>query len=279
MESSKIRKPCVAGQFYPSSAQALKKQIENLIDPAFTSLREVNKIDAIACMLPHAGYIYSGRVAAETLSQIRIKDKIILLGPNHTGLGMPFSIMTEGIWQTPLGEIKIDSALAKKILHNSKYLKDDSPAHTHEHSLEVELPFLQYFKTDFEIVPIAFLSDDIETLKGIGKEIAEVIRDPDIKNSILIVASSDMTHYESQDHAEKKDKEAIQAILELNEDKLMEKIRDLNISMCGYAPVIVMLKTAKLLGAKNSKLIKYQTSGDVTGERDSVVGYAGITIC
>jgi hypothetical protein len=272
MGLSKIREPAAAGQFYPGSAQGLKNQIESLVD------KKAIKTDVIACMLPHAGYMYSGKVAAETLSQVNVKDKIILLGPNHTGYGAPYSIMTEGVWKTPLGQLSIDSSLAKKILEKSKYLESDSTAHAYEHSLEVELPFLQYFKSDFEIVPIAFLSDDLAALKSVGREIADVLKEENLKDSSLIVASSDMTHYEPQEVAQKKDKEAIQAILELNEDKLMEKIRRLNISMCGYAPVIAMLSLAKSLGAKNSKLVKYQTSGDVTGDKDAVVGYAGIII-
>lgn len=270
MEESKIRKPAVAGQFYPSSPENLKGQIQALID------KEADKVDAIACMLPHAGYMYSGGVAGKTLSRINIKDKIILLGPNHTGLGAKFSIMTEGVWQTPLGEILIDSHLAKEILRNSQYLEDDASAHAYEHSLEVELPFLQYFKTNFKIVPITLVSDEIKVLKEIGKEIADVLKDS--KVSAMIIASSDMTHYEPRITAQNKDKEAIEAILELNEDKLMAKIQRLNISMCGYAPVIAMLKTAKILGAKAASLIKYQTSGDATGDWDSVVGYAGIII-
>lgn len=267
-----VREPAVAGQFYPSSSQSLKNQIETLVN------KNVDKLDIIACILPHAGYMYSGRVAAETVSRINIKDRIILLGPNHTGYGAKFSIMTSGIWQTPLGEVKIDSTLAKQILEHSGYLQDDTQAHTYEHSLEVELPFLQYFKTDFEIVPIVILCDDINVLKQIGKEIANAIKESNLKYSVMLIASSDMTHYEPQLQAQQKDLEAIQAILELNEDNLMDRIKRLNISMCGYAPVIAMLSAAKLLGAKVSKLIKYQTSGDVTGEKDSVVGYAGIVI-
>lgn len=272
MKELKIREPVVAGQFYPASSLGLKNQIETLID------KKVDTRDVIACVLPHAGYMYSGRVAAQTLSRVNIKDKIILLGPNHTGNGAPFSIMTQGTWQTPLGNVKIDSGLAKEILRNSKYLKDDVFAHAYEHSLEVELPFLQFFKNDFEIVPIAFLSDEVEILKEIGREIANTLKNSKIKDSSMIVASSDMTHYEPQEVAENKDKEAIQAILELDEDKLMAKVRQLNISMCGYAPVIVMLSAAKILGANTAKLIEYQTSGDVTGDKDSVVGYAGITV-
>lgn len=272
MVLSKVRKPVVAGQFYPSSAEQLKEQIELFID------KKAARKDAIACMLPHAGYIYSGQVVGSTLSEINIKDKVILLGPNHTGFGAQFSIMTEGVWQTPLGEVKIDSALAKEILKNSKYLKDDAAAHASEHSLEVELPFLQYLKADFQIVPIAILSDEVEALKNVGSEIAQVIQRLEIKESIMIAASSDMTHYEPKKNAQRKDSEAITAILELNEDKLVQKIADLNISMCGYAPVIVMITLAKALGAKSGRLVKYQTSGDITGDTDSVVGYAGIVI-
>lgn len=272
MEQVEIRKPAVAGQFYPATDKELNKQIESLID------KKAPKSDCIACVLPHAGYMYSGEVAAKTVSRINIKDKVILLGPNHTGYGEPFSIMTQGIWQTPLGKIKIDSGLAKKILNQSRYLKDDYQAHMYEHSLEVELPFLQYFKGIFEIVPFIFASSDINILKSIGMEIASAIKDLGIENSVTIIASSDMTHYEPQAQAEKKDKEAIEAILELNEDKLMQKIERLDISMCGYAPVIVMLSAAKILGAKSAQLVKYQTSGDVTRDRESVVGYAGITI-
>jgi AmmeMemoRadiSam system protein B len=268
MEGSRVRRPAFAGQFYPGTAQELKRNIDSLV------VKNAKKQDIIACMLPHAGYMYSGKVAAETISRINLKDRIILLGPNHTGYGSPFSIMTDGTWQTPLGDVKIDKELAKKILAASKFLENDALAHMYEHSLEVELPFLQYFKSDFQIVPIAFLTDDINGLKEVGKEIAIAIKG----SGAMMVASSDMTHYESQQEASRKDSEAIKAVLELNEDKLMERIRGQGISMCGYAPAIAMISAAKALGAKNAELVKYQTSGDVTGDMDSVVGYAGIII-
>jgi len=272
MEQYEIREPQVAGSFYPSSKQQLIKQIESFID------KKSEKTDCLACMLPHAGYIYSGAVAGGTLSRVNIKDKVILLGPNHTGYGKNFSIMSSGVWRTPLGQVAIDNELADNILSRSKYLQKDSLAHLYEHSLEVELPFLQYFKTDFKIVPISFLSENFTMLKEIGKEIASVLQDSAAKNSTLIVASSDMTHYESQLQAQKKDKEATDCILQLDEDSLIKKIKQLDISMCGYAPVVVMLSLAKALGAKKGELVKYQTSGDVTGDTSSVVGYAGIII-
>jgi len=268
-----IRKPIAAGlagrAFYNSSPEELKNQIKGLID------ERASKSEVIACILPHAGYEYSGKVAGSTLSHVVIKNKIILLGPNHTGEGDEFSIMTEGVWQTPLGGVKIDSNLAKKIMENSKYLKDDFLAHEHEHSLEVELPLLQYLKKDFEIVPIAFMTNNISALKEIGREIAKTIAG---EKECFLIASSDMTHYESHDSAQKKDKMAIEAILELDEAKLMEIVSKYDITMCGYAPVIAVISAAKELGAKIGKLVKYQTSGESTGDYSSVVGYAGITI-
>lgn len=272
MQNSKVRPAAAAGRFYNASRQGLKEQIAGLIT------KNAAKEDVIACVLPHAGYQYSGPVAAETVCRINLKDKIILLGPNHTGTGSEFSISTQGCWETPLGQIKIDSTLAKAILKESKFLKEDALAHLNEHSLEVELPFLQYFRDNFEIVPIVFMSDNIKALKEIGGNIAEAVKKMGIEDSTLIVASSDMTHYEPQAQAEEKDKEAIRAILELNEDLLTEKVKQLDISMCGYAPVVVMLAAAKGLGAGAAKLIKYQTSGDITGDKKSVVGYAGIVI-
>ena len=272
MGNSNLRKPAVAGQFYSSDSKKLKAELELLID------KGVKTRDVIACVMPHAGYMYSGRVAGETISNINIKDKVIILGPNHTGYGKSFGIVTEGTWEMPFGSVDIDSGLASKLLQNSRYLEEDAVSHLYEHSLEVELPFLQYFKKEFKIVPITVSSDSIKIYQEIGREIAKVINDSDLQKSILIIASSDMTHYESQAQAEKKDREAIQAILDLNEERLMEKINRFNISMCGYGPVAIMIACAKLLGARKAELIKYQTSGDITQDYSSVVGYAGIII-
>jgi AmmeMemoRadiSam system protein B len=273
MESSKLRKPVVAGRFYPKDAESINKEISG-----FVKGNQEAKLKAIGCILPHAGYVYSGRVAAITLTQIDIPDRVILLGPNHTGNGSVCSIMTDGVWQTPLGKVKIDKKLALLILSGSKYLEDDSIAHLDEHSLEVELPLLQYFKDSFEIVPIAFISQELSILKQVGKDIANALRASDYRDRVMFLASSDMTHYEADDQARAKDKKAIEAILELDEDRLMREISNFNISMCGYAPVAVMLSAAKALGAKSGRLVIYQTSGDVTGDKTSVVGYAGIIV-
>lgn len=272
MVSSNLRQAVWQGKFYPASEQGIKKIISGFIDS------QKPKIDALACMLPHAGYIYSGRVAVETVSRINIKEKVILFGPNHTGRGANFSIATKGAWNTPLGQLNIDTKLAADLLEANEYLKDDFVAHAQEHSLEVELPILQFFRKDFEIVPIAFMSDDLAALKKIGEDIAGVINKNNLKDKILLVASSDMTHYESLKEAQAKDKKAIEAILNLDPDELSREVNRYNISMCGVSPVIVMLSAAKSLGAKDAELIKYQTSGDVTGDKNAVVGYAGILI-
>lgn len=262
----------VAGSFYPSSVDSLTKQIESFID------KNAVKSDIVACMLPHAGYTYSGHVAVQTASRINFPDKIVIIGPNHTGYGLAYSIQTEGIWQLPFGQVKIDSNLANYILDNSKYLERDSDAHKYEHSIEVEIPILQYFKKDFEIVPICILSEDLDALKEIGNNIAGAIKQVKLQGEVLIVASSDLTHYQPQQQACKKDKEAIEAIITLDVDKLNEKVKLMGITMCGCAPVSVMLTAAKALGAKRGELVRYETSGDVTGETDSVVGYAGVLI-
>jgi AmmeMemoRadiSam system protein B len=272
MTQMKVREPAVAGQFYPATPAALKKQIETFLS------QKGQRQEAIGCMVPHAGYIYSGAVAARTLNELTLKDTVVLLGPNHTGYGKPCSLMPEGAWKTPLGSLRINDSLAKQLLEHSQYLKDDTLAHAYEHSLEVQLPLLQYLKTNFEIVPISFLCDDIAVLKKIGEEIASAIKESSGPSSVTLLASSDMTHYEPQAMAQKKDNEAIQAILQLDENKLWEKISVLNISMCGYAPVIIMLSAAKALGAHEGRLVEYRTSAEATGDTSSVVGYAVIII-
>ncbi len=264
-----VRKPVVAGQFYPESASQLKVMIEQLVDET------VAKEEVIGLVSPHAGYIYSGPVAGAVISRIKFKDTFIIMGPNHTGLGKPLSIMTEGVWKTPLGEVEIDSELGKKILAISSHLQEDHVAHLREHSIEVQLPFLQYFKS-FKVVPIVFAYSTGAIYKEIGREIARAIRE--LNRKVVIIASSDMTHYESQESAQRKDNQAIEAILDLDADELLKRVDELNISMCGYAPVVSLISAAKELGATGAELVRYQTSGDTTGDYTSVVGYAGIII-
>ncbi|MCK4905310.1 AmmeMemoRadiSam system protein B [bacterium] len=265
-----IRKPVVAGQFYPANPEELKKQIEGFIQ------KEAKKQDVLGVISPHAGYMFSGSVAGAVYSRIQIPDKVIILCPNHTGRGAPFSIVTEGSWTTPLGEIKIASTLGEKILANSKELEEDASAHTFEHSIEVQLPFLQYFNPKISFIPICLSSGDYSSYEDIALAISNAIKDAGEK--ILIIASSDMTHYESHDVVNEKDRQAIDAILELDEKLLLKRIEEFNISMCGYIPTTVMLIACKKLGAKTAELVKYQTSGDVTRDYAEVVGYAGMTV-
>ncbi|MDD4876398.1 MAG: AmmeMemoRadiSam system protein B [Dehalococcoidales bacterium] len=265
-----IRNPVVAGQFYPKSPDQLKSMIAEMVN------EEAVKEEVVGIIVPHAGYIYSGSVAGAVISKIKFKDTFIIMGPNHTGRGKPLSIMTEGIWETPLGKIEIDSELAKQILTVSDHLEEDHIAHLYEHSIEVQLPFLQYFKKDIKIVPIIFGISSGNSYKEIGRELARAIKD--LNREVVIIASSDMTHYEPQESAQSKDDLAIEAILDLNEDELLRRVSELNISMCGFAPTVSLIAAAKELGATEAELIKYQNSGDTTGDYKSVVGYAGIII-
>ncbi len=265
-----IRRAAVAGQFYPASASKLEAMIKEMVK------EDVAQEEAIGLLVPHAGYIYSGLVAGATISRVKLKDTVIIMGPNHTGAGRPLSIMTEGVWETPLGEVEIDEELSKKILDSSKYLEEDDKAHIYEHSIEVQLPFLQYFKPDFKLVPLIFGHPDGAIYKEVGKEIAAAVKA--LGREVVIIASSDMSHYEPQESAQKKDTQAIGAMLKLDEDELLKRVAEFNITMCGYAPAVSLIVAAKELGATSAELVKYQTSGDVTGDFSAVVGYAGIII-
>ncbi len=265
-----IRNPVVAGQFYPGSPGQLRSMIAEMVD------EKAAKEEVIGLVSPHAGYVYSGPVAGATISRIKFKDTFIIMGPNHTGYGKPFSIMTSGVWKTPLGSVEIDSALAERILAASRHIEEDFEAHRSEHSIEVQLPFLQYFKPDIKLVPIilAYASGDV--YQEIGREIAKAIKE--LNRETVIIASSDMTHYESAESAREKDAQAIEAILALDEAELLKRVRELDITMCGYAPAVSLISAAKELGATGAELVKYQTSGDVSGDYSAVVGYAGVII-
>lgn len=273
---AQIRQPAVAGQFYPSSQESLRKQIEE-----FSKKKGIqNSIpeEAIGCLLPHAGYIYSGFVAYSVVSSLKVKNNLIILGPNHTGTGGPFSIFDDGSWITPLGSVNINASLVNALLSKAPFLKSDYEAHRFEHSVEVQLPILQYVRRDFSFAPIVILSNDFTRCRELGWTIASVVKELGLEKEVLIIASSDMNHYEEASVTKKKDKQAIQAILELEEAKLWLALREYDISMCGYAPAVAMISAAKALGAKSGKLIKYQTSGDINGDNSSVVGYAGIIV-
>ena len=267
-----VRAAAVAGQFYSGSKASLIKELDGLICPS------IMKENAIGMVSPHAGYIYSGAVAASVYSAIKPKSTYIILGPNHTGLGQPFGLSTAKTWATPLGEVVIDEPVARQIKKNSKYVKDDDASHAHEHSIEVQLPFLQATQGHFKFVPIVIAYAQLDVYQEIGRAIAKSIKELGLEGEAAIIASSDLTHYESQESAERKDRVAIDAILALDEKRLVDDVSRLNITMCGYAPVAIMLAAAKDLGAKKARLLKYQTSGDVSGDRSAVVGYAGVLV-
>lgn len=279
----KVRRPAVAGSFYEGNKKRLEEQISesflHSLGPG--SLPQLNKEGEgkiVGLVSPHAGFVYSGPVAAHNFYQLAKdgrKDLIIILGPNHRGAGKEVAIMTSGAWQTPLGEVRIDEKMAEKIAEAEKFIEVDERAHQLEHSLEVQLPFLQYiFKEEFSFVPICMLDQSLEVSIKVGEALGKVLA----KENSLIIASSDFTHYEPQSAAERKDKEAIDSILKMDPEELLKRVSRLNISMCGPGPVAAMLTAAKILGGKSARLLKYATSGDVTGSYSQVVGYAALEI-
>jgi len=272
-----------AGSFYSSERTALVSQIENCflhkLGPGkLPKLQEKGERRIVSAVSPHAGYMYSGPVAANLYSALAsdgVPDTIVILGPNHYGVGTGVSAMVEGVWQTPLGEVEIDSAVAKQICKNSDIIALDDSAHIDEHSIEVQLPFLQYvYGNRFKFVPISMMMQDAETSKNVGESIAKSTD----KRYVLIIASSDLSHYEPQRQAERKDRLVMNAILKLDEEELQRVVELENISMCGYGPVSSAIVAGKHLGAKAAKVVSYQTSGDITGDYSQVVGYLSATI-
>jgi hypothetical protein len=264
-----IRKPAVAGAFYDSDPSSLKRDVQGYLK------EEEEKTRALGIMVPHAGYIYSGGVAGMVYSRIEPAESYIILSPNHTGLGTTVSVMCRGGWETPLGIMAIDEELAASVLKGSKLLKEDSDAHLQEHSIEVQLPFLQSLGGE-RFLPITLMGIRYKQCSEVAEALAQAVRES--KRSVLIVASSDMTHFESRESAKRKDRMALERMEVLDPKGLYEVVRDMNISMCGFIPATIMLITAKALGGRHAALVQYATSGDVTGDYDQVVGYAGVIV-
>jgi len=265
------RKAAVAGYFYPQKEKDLRKMIEEMVDP------EMKKEKAFCVVSPHAGFIYSGPVAGAVFSSVHLPDRFIIMGPSHRGIESRFALMDEGIWEMPFGDVSIDSELSELIMNHTDLITKDDMAHLSEHSLEVQLPFIQYFKKDISIVPICIsYYASFEDLEALGKAAAQGIKESE--KDVMIVASTDMSHYVNQKVAQKKDFLAIDKILELDAKGLYEVVNRENISMCGFQPTTSAVVASKELGAQKAELIKYQTSGDVTGDFQEVVGYAGIRI-
>jgi MEMO1 family protein len=265
-----IRPPVVAGRFYPSNAKELAREVDEYAG------QPAEKIRAIACVVPHAGYMYSGHVAGAVYASIEVPARCILLGPRHYPRGEPLAILTEGSWETPLGEARIDSALAAELARIDPRLREDSVAHEREHSLEVQIPFLQRIVPGFQFVPVVLGTDRFAALEELGRAVAQVVRTQ--PEHVLVIASTDMNHYESDTITRVKDERAIARILSLDPRGLFDTVRNEGITMCGYAATVAMLVAARELGAKEAKLIRYATSGDINGDRDQVVGYAGMII-
>lgn len=277
----KIRKPSVADAFYAGTKAELNKQITECFTHRFGpgSVPQPNphgprKIVGIVC--PHAGYMYSGPVAANGYSKLALDgepDAFIILGPNHTGMGSGLSIQTEGAWQTPLGIAEIDTDLAKKIQKSSSIIDVDETAHASEHSIEVQLPFLQFlYKDAAKFVPICMMMQDLTTCREVAKSIVQQTAD----RNVAIIASSDFTHYESQDAASKKDGGAIEAILKLDDEQLNELGESGHVTMCGYGPITTLMAISKFLNGVHPELLAYKTSGDITGDKSAVVGYSSL---
>jgi AmmeMemoRadiSam system protein B len=274
-----IRVPVAAGTFYDSDKERLMQQIEECFKHKFGP-KKIQKEEFIATVVPHAGYVYSGPIAAWSYSRIA-KQNYIIIGPNHHGIGPRFSVMRESVWKTPLGEVAIDSNMAEKLVKKCDLLEYDVLAHQYEHSIEVQLPFLQFrFGNDFKFVPISVLNqfadeDFLESCRLVGKAISDVISK---EKNWCIIASSDFSHYIPQETAEKIDRKLIKTIEKLDEEKFFELIRENDASICGFGPIAIAMVASKKLGAKRGKLLCYKTSGDITEDFTSVVGYASIII-
>ncbi len=265
-----IRQPAVAGQFYPADPEELRRELESMM-----AVQEPRQ-PVLGVIAPHAGYIYSGAVAGRVYGAIEIPQTVLILGPNHHGVGAMAALFPAGEWLTPLGSAPLNQKLATLIQQYTPMVEEDTTAHRYEHSLEVQLPFLQYLRPDVTIVPICIGFDDLASCRALGEGVASAIAA--YGEPVLIVASSDMTHYESAATAKKKDELAIREVLALSPEGLLKACREHGITMCGVIPAVIMLVAALKLGATNAKLVHYATSGDVTGDHRQVVAYAGLSV-
>ena len=271
-----IRTPAAAGMFYPDEENQLRQVIHDCYfheyGPGEQPFDEKN-IVGIIC--PHAGYMYSGPIACHSLKAISSKeyDLFILVGPNHWGLGCNVSTMKDCQWNTPFGNVDVDSDAVNRIKTNTELIELDFFAHTKEHSLEVQIPLLQQtFHNEFKILPIVMINQNKETSLQLGKAIAKLAKE---KNS-MIIGSSDFTHYEPNEFAHKQDKALIKTILDMDIDEFYRVLEEKQISACGYGAIATTMTACKELGATKGKLLKYATSGDISGEKTSVVGYSSI---
>jgi hypothetical protein len=271
---NQVREAAVAGQFYAASKTELLRDVQEFLKRGSSSAAK--RVRALGVIAPHAGYVYSGAVAGAVYAHIEIPRKVIVLCPNHTGLGEPLAITSAGSFRTPLGDAQIDSAMAEALMKAFPLLREDSAAQIREHAVEVQLPFLQAMRDDLLFVPITVGTGQFEVLTALGVVLAKVIGE--CGEPVLMVASSDMNHYEDDAETRVKDAMAIEQVLGLQPKGLFQTVHGQKISMCGYGPTVAMLTAALRLGASSAELVKYATSGDVSGDREHVVGYAGIAV-
>jgi MEMO1 family protein len=267
---SAVRHPAVAGRFYPRDPDQLRDDLASYLSPG----KEIVK--ALGCIVPHAGYMYSGHVVGAVYAGLDLPHRCIVLCPNHTGVGHPLAIMSQGAWETPLGLFPIDSPLADSLKQGFPLLGEDAEAHRAEHSAEVQLPFLQVRKPDSTFVPIALGTRRYEVLEALGVAIARVLKE--LGEPVLLIASSDMNHYENDAITRQKDFMVIERVLVMDARGMFDVVTNENISMCGFGPAVVMLTAVRRLGATQTELVKYATSGDISGDRERVVGYAGMIV-
>src|SRR5215469_13147782 len=265
-----VRPPSVAGRFYPGD----RIELEATVDARLA--KTGNHQPAFGCIVPHAGYVYSGHVAGAVYGALDLPHRFMILGPNHRGQGQPLATTLQGAWATPLGNAVVDEELAHELVEAMPSISNEEVAHRVEHSIEVQLPFLQCAVKEFTFVPISVGTSDVNTLLALGDAIAGVIHRA--AEPTLIVCSSDMNHYEPDDLTRIKDAQAIAPMLALDAAGLYAAVRGGRISMCGFAPAVATLRACAQLGAKEGRLIRYATSGDVNGDRSYVVGYAGIAL-
>ncbi|MEK6962597.1 MAG: AmmeMemoRadiSam system protein B [Thermoproteota archaeon] len=272
-----IRTPAVAGMFYPGEKNKLDVSIDECFLHKYGPGKEPpsntkERIYGVIC--PHAGYMYSGPVAANSYYLISsyLPELVIILGPNHWGIGCNVAAMKEGVWQTPLGQVEVDSEAAKELVKICDIVELDFFSHTKDHSLEVQIPMLQKIYPKFKILPIILVDQSYEMTTQLGPAIAKIAK----SKKTMIVGSSDFTHYEPNDFAHKQDEALIESILKLDLKKFYDVLEQKRVSACGYGAMATTMVACKELGATKGKLLKYATSGDVTGEKSSVVGYASI---
>jgi MEMO1 family protein len=269
-----IRQPAVAGTFYPREPRELSTRVKQFLEEGRAESSADSLERVIACLVPHAGYVFSGAVAGAVYARIKIPKRIVILGPRHRPGYANFAINSEGAWETPLGRAEIETELARALMAACPLIAEDDVAHRREHSLEVQLPFLQTLTTEFKFVPIAIGTLNFNELAELGHALAKVISNS--AEPVLIVASSDLNHYESEKITHVKDRQAIDQMLALNPRGLHETVRREGITMCGCGPAVAALTAALDLGATRAELVRYATSADVLGDREEVVGYAGM---